>query len=334
MAAQVRETFSILLVDDDPMVVRVLSKILGDFAPIRFATSGRTALKLARASLPDLVLLDVEMPDLSGFEVCKEFKSDPELREVPIIFITSHDSAQLETVGIRLGGADFISKPPNAALVLARVRTYYRLKMLSDTMRTSVTMDFLTGAVTRRQLEKALTQEWLRAQRSLAPLGFLLLEVDGFTAVSAECGEEWGDVCLKSVADALRLVAKRPTDMLGRWGGGTFALLLPETPSPGPRIVAQRAIDAVDALQLSSATPGGAERRVTLSVGGSCLDSSHAAASGGFPDSSVAARIHGAIPEKVIAAAAQALKSVAADGGHQSRFIDTASRGAAQAVSA
>ncbi|MDB6082280.1 MAG: diguanylate cyclase, partial [Gammaproteobacteria bacterium] len=102
------------------MVVRILSRILSDFTPLRFATSGHAALKLARDSVPDLMLLDVDMPVLSGFEVCKAFKTDPALAEVPIIFITSHESAQLEAKGLELGAADFISKPPHAPLVLAR----------------------------------------------------------------------------------------------------------------------------------------------------------------------------------------------------------------------
>src|SRR5580658_10432191 len=167
---QAQENFSILLVDDDSMVVRILSHILSDFAPLRFATSGRTALKLARESVPDLVLLDVEMPEFSGFETCKAFKNDPALSAIPIIFISSHESQQLETAGMQLGAVDFISKPPHASLVLARVRTYQQLKTLSDTVRSAVTMDFLTGTMTRRQMEKTLTQEWLRAQRSRAAL--------------------------------------------------------------------------------------------------------------------------------------------------------------------
>jgi DNA-binding response OmpR family regulator len=93
------------------------------------------ALKLARESVPDLVLLDVDMPELSGFEVCKAFKSDPALAQVPIIFITGHQSLQLETMGLQLGAVDFISKPPHAPLVLARVRTFQRLKMLSAAAR-------------------------------------------------------------------------------------------------------------------------------------------------------------------------------------------------------
>src|ERR1700722_12809093 len=191
---QAQDKFSILLVDDDRTVIRILSHILSDFEPLRFATSGRLALKLAHESVPDLVLLDVDMPEFSGFEVCKEFKSDSTLAQVPIIFITSHESVQLETKGLELGASDFISKPPHASLVLARVRTYQRLKSLSDTMRSAVTMDFLTGTVTRRQLEKKLTEEWLRAERSSGPLALLLADIEGFTAYNGEFGEEEGDV--------------------------------------------------------------------------------------------------------------------------------------------
>src|SRR5580658_7720403 len=272
-----QEKFSILLVDDDCTVVRILSHILSDFAPLRFATSGRLALKLARESVPDLVLLDVDMPEFSGFEVCKEFKSDAMLAQVPIIFVTSHESPQLETLGIQLGAADFISKPPHAPLVLARVRTYQRLKTLTDTLRSAVTMDFLTGAVTRRQLERALTQEWLRAQRSAAPLAFLIVDIEGFTAYNAEFGEEKGDACLKSVADVLRLAASRPTDVLGRYAGGKFAVLLPSTDARGASTVAQRAINAVNDLQILQ-SPSGGHTRVKLSIGAGCRESTRSAA--------------------------------------------------------
>jgi diguanylate cyclase (GGDEF)-like protein len=307
-----QEKFSILLVDDDSMVVRIMSRILADFVPLRFATSGRAALKLARESAPDLVLLDVDMPELSGFEVCKAFKSDPALAEVPIIFITSHESAQLEAKGLELGAADFIGKPPHAPLVLARVRTYQRLKMLSDTMRSAVKMDFLTGAVTRRELEKALTQEWLRAQRSAAPLAFLLADIEGFTAYNAEFGEEKGDACLKAVADSLRSAAHRPTDVLGRFAGGKFALLLPATDAQGATTVAQRAMHEVSDLQILHAALMGSGR-VTLSVGGGCRDSSRSSPWNAGAD---------AVPNDLIAAAEQALKCARSAGSHQPRIVD------------
>jgi diguanylate cyclase (GGDEF)-like protein len=311
---QAQEKFSILLVDDDSMVVRILSRILSDFTPLRFATSGREALKLARDSIPDLMLLDVDMPVLSGFEVCKAFKSDPALAAVPIIFITSHESAQLAAKGLELGAADFIIKPPHAPLVLARVRTYQRLKVLSDTMRSAVKMDFLTGAVTRRELEKALTQEWLRSQRSAAPLALLLADIVGFTAFNAEFGEEKGDACLKSVAECLRSAAHRPADLLGRYAGGKFALLLPETDVQGASTVAQRAVDAVTDLQNLRA-PSTDRGRVTLSVGGGCRDSSRSSTW------SVAAS---AVPNDLIAAAEQALKSARSAGDHRARVVDLA----------
>jgi diguanylate cyclase (GGDEF)-like protein len=311
---QARENFSILLVDDDLMVIRVLNRILIDFSPLRFASSGRVALKLARESTPDLVLLDVDMPELSGFEVCKVFKSDPALAEVPIIFITSHESAQLEAKGLELGAADFIGKPPHAPLVLARVRTYQRLKMLSETVRSAVKMDFLTGATTRRQLEKALTQEWLRAQRSAAPLALLVADIEGFTAYNAELGEEKGDACLKSVAEVLRLAAKRPTDVLGRYAGGQFAVLLPDTDARGASTVAQRAIDAVNDLQILHGSSGG-HGRVKLSIGGGCRDSTRSTA---WKDGT------GAVPSDLIVAAEKALRSARRAGDGQVRMLDIA----------
>jgi diguanylate cyclase (GGDEF)-like protein len=308
---QAQEQFSILLVDDDSTSVRVLSRMLANFAPLRFATSGRAALKLARESAPDLMLLDVDMPELSGFEVCKAFKSDPALAEVPIIFITSHESAQLEAKGLALGAADFISKPPHAPLVLARVRTYQRLKILSDTMRSGVKMDFLTGAVTRREWEKAVTQEWLRARRSSAPLALLLADIEGFSAYNAEFGEEKGDACLKLVADALRSAAHRPIDVLGRYAGGQFALLLPDTDTRGARTVAQRAIALVDDMQIRNPAPDCG--RFTLSIGGGCRDSSRSSAWNAAAAS---------VPSDLIAAAEQALKSARSAGGNQTSFLD------------
>lgn len=320
---QAQEKFSILLVDDDLMVVRVLNRILSDFSPVRFATSGHSALKIARDFTPDLVLLDVDMPEFNGFEVCKAFKSDPALAEVPIIFITSHESVQLEAKGIELGAADFISKPPHASLVLARVRTYQRLKMLSDTVRSAVKIDFLTGAVTRRQLERVLTQEWLRSQRSAAPLSLLLADIESFTAYNGAFGEEKGDNCLKSVADALRSVALRPADILGRYAGGKFALILPDTDADGASTVAQRAIDAVDDLQLLHTAMIGRDR-VTLSVAGGCHNSL---------GSTAWSAASCTVPNDLMSAAESALRSARRPGGQQARVIDIGSLDSPQVTS-
>jgi len=295
-----KEKFSILLVDDDPTVIRIFSRILADFAPVRFSMSGRMALKLARESVPDLVLLDVEMPDLSGFEICRAFKNDPLLAAVPIIFITGHESAQLEAVGLQMGAADFIGKPPHAPLVLARVRTYQQLKQLSDTVRSAVTMDFLTGALTRRQIEKTLAKELLRSQRSTSSLAMLVVDIDDFAGFNARRGEEAGDACLHAVAEALRSVARRPADALGRFAGGQFALLLPDTTLSGAMSLARRAIEAGDRLP---------EFGITLTVGVGYHDCE--LSSGGDPS------ILAATPDRLIAAAEQALRTAREAGGHR-----------------
>jgi diguanylate cyclase (GGDEF)-like protein len=315
------EKFSILLVDDDPMVIRVFSRILSDYAPLRFATSGRVALKLARESVPDLVMLDVEMPEMSGFEICKLFKSDPRLAEVPIVFVSSHESPELETAGLKLGAADFLSKPPHASLVLARVRTYQQLKSLSDTVRSAVTMDFLTGTCTGRQLEKILAQEWLRAQRSLAPLSLLLANIDGFTAFNAKFGEDAGDACLRSLADALRAVAQRPTDLLARHGGGSFALLLPATDCQGAAAIADRATRAAGELKVA------ADYRVTLSIGIACHQLARSTLSGTTPATPAVAAPGAAHAADLLAAAEHAVILAKAAGGRTAFVVDPADFG-------
>ncbi|MGA3156792.1 MAG: diguanylate cyclase [Steroidobacteraceae bacterium] len=315
--------FSILLVDDDSLVIRMIGRMLGEFSPLRFATSGRVALKLALESVPDLVLLDVEMGEQSGFEVCKLFKSNPALASVPIVFVTSHESPELEAIGLSLGAADFIAKPPHPAVLLARVRTFQRMKMLSDTLRGTTTMDFITGAASRRQMEKTLTLECLRAVRSGSPLALLLAGIDHFAAASTELGETETDAYLRSVADVLRTAMHRPADLLGRFGAGTFALLLPETGSEGASIVARRAMDAVENLCALGAS-WTASGLISLSVGGSYRADLRSEAAEFGQAHVIESRLIGTSSEDVISAAEQALRSARSAGGGQAKFIDVA----------
>ena len=261
--------FDILLVDDDPTVIRVLSLMLKEFAPLRFATSGEMALKLAREAKPDLVLLDIEMPGVTGFEVCKAFKEDQGLAEVPILFVTSHDNPEVEAAGIRIGGADFIGKPPHSSLVQSRVRTFHQMKCLADTVRAGVTMDFLTGAVTRRRFDTLLSEQWLQAQRSGLPLALLIADICDFAALNAEFGDEKGDDCLRAVAAVLRAQLRSPTDVLGRYAGGKFALVLAQAPAIEARALAQRAIEGVAALRIPPPAVSSADR-IEVRVGVCC----------------------------------------------------------------
>lgn len=324
----IQENFSILLIDDDPLVIHVLNRIVRDVASVRFATSGKMALKLARESVPDLVLLDVEMPELSGFEVCRMFKEDRTLAEVPIILVTSHESAELEAKGLQLGAADFITKPPHAPLVLARVRTYKRMKALSDTVRTTVRVDFLTGAVTRREFEMTLAREWMRAQRSAAPLTLLVADIQEFTAYNQEYGEEKGDACLKAIADALRSTILRPADVMGRYAGGKFALLLPETSLQSGRTVGRRAIDAVDALQIVHAKSA-VGNHIALVVGGCSSGLARLRVKNVAAGATFQTRVESAIPDDLISGVEEALEGATSSGG-RALFVDLADLVASQ----
>jgi diguanylate cyclase (GGDEF)-like protein len=261
---------SILIVDDDPVVVQVLGKMLADFGHVRFALSGAQALALTREALPDLILLDAEMPDMSGYEVCRLLKTDPLLWDIPVIFITQHDEPESELRALETGAVDFIAKPPRQALVSARVRTHLRLKQASDELRRHANTDALTGAGNRRQFDFLLEREWERVRRASAPLSLLMIDIDHFKRYNDHYGHPQGDDCLRQVAQTIQALVHRPADAFARVGGEEFVALLPDTDEAGARYVAQRIVEAVAARMIPHAhslvVP-----YVTVSVGGSTV---------------------------------------------------------------
>lgn len=258
---------SILLIDDDPTSIALLRKPLGELGQLRFARSGDDGLRLARARVPDLVLLDVEMPGMSGFEVCAQMKADLELRDVPIIFITSHDELDQEITGLDLGAADFISKPLRIPLVLARVKTQLKMKAMADELRRAATTDSLTKLANRRQLDDVLGREWDRCQRTRLPLSVLMIDVDYFKLYNDRYGHHAGDHCLAAVAAVVGKGAQRTMDLSARYGGEEFCVLLPDTAREGAAVIAQRILEGVDALALPHAHSLVTDH-VTVSIGG------------------------------------------------------------------
>ena len=257
---------SLLLIDDDPSSVQVLSRMLGGLGHLRFALSGSDALALAQASAPDVVLVDAEMPDMNGFEFCARLKAEPALADVPVIFVTSHGDIETEVAGFAAGAADFIRKPPVAEVVQARVGMQLRLKALTDALRRSALSDGLTGVANRRRFDDDLHAECDRARRSGETLSLLMVDVDHFKRYNDRYGHVAGDACLREVAAALQSVTQRPADRLARYGGEEFALLLPQTEISGALALAQRAIAAVAALKITHAGSS-LGRVVTVSVG-------------------------------------------------------------------
>lgn len=313
---------NILLVDDDPAVIATLGRILSNLGNVRFATDGIEALRLAREHPPDLVLLDIEMPAMDGFELCAAMKGDAILQEIPVLFLTSHDSIEQEVTGLALGAVDFLAKPSHAPLVVARVGTQLRLKRMTDALRLEATTDSLTCIANRRHFEDRLEREWQRSLRACTPLSLVMIDIDHFKEFNDCYGHPAGDHCLKVVAERLGSVTHRATDLLARFGGEEFVALLPGTDSTGAAGLAARLVAEIDALKLphiGSPISG----YLSISAGASSFDGTCAGWMGSDLESRKDQARHGG--QDLVAAADQALYAAKSGGRHQHRFqaLDT-----------
>ncbi|RVU45957.1 diguanylate cyclase domain-containing protein [Rubrivivax rivuli] len=232
-AAAADERPRLLVVDDQRANIQALFQVFQADYKVSMATSGEQALALCRSQPPDLVLLDVVMPGMDGFEVCRQLKADDATKDIPVIFVTGHNDEEAETRGLDVGGADFISKPINPRIVRARVKTQLTMKRQSDLLRQWVYIDGLTRVCNRRCFDEHLASEWDRAARLGAPLSVGLVDVDLFKRYNDHYGHPAGDECLRRVAAVMTASLKRPTDMVARYGGEEFGLLLPDTDAAG-----------------------------------------------------------------------------------------------------
>ena len=167
--------------------------------------------------LPDLILLDVVMPNMNGFDVCRNLKSDPETRAIPIIFITGNFDEKDEITGFEVGGADFIHKPINPIITRARVRTQLALKQQADQLRSVALTDGLTGVANRRRFDQDMVNIWRQSLRDQLPLTLIMLDVDFFKRYNDHYGHQAGDVCLQKIASALKQTLRRPQDLVARY---------------------------------------------------------------------------------------------------------------------
>lgn len=312
-----------LLVDDDSSSVRLMASILSGLGSSRFATNGPEALRLAREWVPDLVLLDAEMPGMNGFQVCEALKTEPALAEVPVIFVTSHSEADFEVAGFEIGAADFIAKPVNPALVLARVKAQLRVKQMADELRRISTVDALTSVANRRWFDLALAREWRRARRGDEPLALLMADVDHFKLYNDRYGHPAGDECLRAVAQALVAASQRPADLVARYGGEEFMLLLPGTPREGAQHMAHRVLDAVETLAIPHAASPTAQH-VTVSLGLACYDEQSTTWLQRLPGSRFDESQDGIELSNFIKAADAALYAAKRAGRAQARLLDVA----------
>ena len=264
----------LLIVDDQPANVRVIAEVLREEYDILFATSGAKALEIASTSDIELILLDVVMPDLDGFEVCQRLKADEKTSRIPVIFVTAREEVYDETHGFDVGGVDYITKPIRPPVVRARVRTQLELKRTRDLLESLASIDALTGIANRRRFDVVLEEEWKRATRTRSQFSLALLDVDYFKKFNDTYGHARGDDCLRSIAQTLPTVARRPSDLAARYGGEEFGLVLPETDAVAMRGLMRRLVAAVHELGIehraSSCAP-----HVSISGGAVTLVPSH-----------------------------------------------------------
>ena len=256
----------ILVVDDLTSNIEMLDQVLGEEYEILVALNGPEALRTALADTPDLILLDVVMPGMTGLEVCVYLKKDPRTADIPIIFITSLNQEMDEELGLSLGAIDFISKPFSPPVVRARVKNHIKLKRQGDMLRGFSFLDGLTGVANRRRFDLFLDQEWRRGIRSGTPLSLIMMDIDYFKAYNDAAGHLAGDHCLRKLGQGLADIVQRPGDLVARYGGEEFIYILSETKASGAQKVALR-IQAMVA-ELALPHPGSAvSPLVTLSMG-------------------------------------------------------------------
>ena len=270
----------ILVVDDSRTQLEwVQQALVREGFEVRTAVDGKEAIRKVRSEPPDLVLLDMVLPDMDGLEVLRIIKARTEDRFIPVIILSVKADLDSKVAGLRIGADDFLAKPFAEAELLARCAAMLRIKKLQDELHTvqkkleeqSIT-DGLTGLKNRRFFDERLQEEFGRAQRYSDPVSLIMLDLDHFKRVNDRFGHQAGDHVLREAADLLRGSLRDP-DIPARYGGEEFAVILPKTHVQGALAVAERIWRAIGSKTFRHALGEGAgasppvELRVTVSIG-------------------------------------------------------------------
>ncbi len=220
----------ILIVDDNKQNIEMLMDLFKAEYRVAAALNGERALKIAASdSPPDIILLDILMPGMDGYGVCRLLKSDEQTMNIPVIFVTAVSEVMDSTRGFETGAIDYITKPFHPPTVQARVRLHLELKHKQELLEEYAFVDSLTELPNRRSFDQQAEKEWKRAQRSGHPLSVMLLDIDHFKEYNDTYGHGQGDECLRRVARSIQRCLRRAGDFAARYGGDEFAALLPYT---------------------------------------------------------------------------------------------------------
>jgi len=246
----------ILAIDDAPVNLKTLVAALSEDYELQIATSGEKGLSYAVAHPPDLILLDIMMPEIDGYEVCRRLKADKRTQAIPVIFITAVAEIEAETTGLDLGAVDYLTKPINVPIAKRRIHNHLEREQMRreveaqrDAMEQLARTDSLTGVNNRRYFMELARQELERADRHGEVLSMLMIDIDHFKRINDQYGHQVGDAALQALSGWC-LAAMRSFDAFGRLGGEEFAALLPRTNSVGAHEVAERLRVAVEAAEM------------------------------------------------------------------------------------
>jgi diguanylate cyclase (GGDEF)-like protein len=229
----------ILIVDDDPTAIRIMVEAFKSNYHIKIATSGYEALRIATKGV-DLILLDINLPDMNGMDIICQLKKDPVSVNIPVIFVTASSDAIIEEASIDLGAVDFVTKPYSASVLNARVRSILENTQLKKKLQKMAMTDSLTGLYNRRYFDNAFNLEWERHYRSQTFISLIMCDLDYFKKINDAYGHDAGDLVLKTISQLLNKQTKRSTDFAVRLGGEEFALVLPDTDFEGARYIAEQ----------------------------------------------------------------------------------------------
>ncbi len=264
-------TQKVLVADDDIVNRQVLAELLKPEHTVLLAKNGEQALERAARHLPDLILLDVVMPDMDGYEVLRRLRADAQTAHITVIFISGLGRPEDEANGLKMGAADYISKPFNETVVMARVATHLQMVRQRRMLEHLAHVDGLTELANRRRFDEVYEAEWQRSRRNGRPLSLALLDIDAFKQYNDHYGHPAGDRALRTVARAATSGLRRPADLAARYGGEELVLLLPDTEAAQAHQVVSSICAAIADLQIpheaSSVAP-----MLTVSAGGATLN--------------------------------------------------------------
>ena len=248
----------VLIVDDQASSRLVMSTLLEDVARCDSVASAEEALEFCSRTLPDLILMDVFMPDMDGHEACRHLANNPKTQHIPVVFVTASVSDEEQEKCWNAGGVDFVQKPVNATTLINRVKSHLAHKLKTDLLEQLIYTDRLTGCFNRHYLEESLPDIVRESDRTGTPLSIAIFDIDLFKQYNDKYGHIEGDTCLWKIAKALKGSLLRPMDRLIRVGGEEFLIILPGTHEEGAQTVCERILQTVSTEHIAHAlSPSG-----------------------------------------------------------------------------